>query len=154
MLAPAERAFLLACRRIVMCTVAADGSPRPVPICFAVADSPAVEAECLYTPLDDKPKQVHDPRLLARVRDIVARPGVILLADRWDEDWSRLGWLRLLGRALLLEPGSGQAGGAEEHASAVAALRTRYPQYHDHDLASRPLIRVDITSARSWGSLV
>ena len=52
----------------------------------------------LYTPLDDKPKRTDDPLTLARVRDIAADPRVSILADRWDEDWTRLAWLRAEGR--------------------------------------------------------
>ena len=59
---------------------------------------------------------------LARVRDMLARPAVTLLVDRWDEDWSRLGWVRIDGRAAIVEPGPG-------HAAAIDALRAKYPQY-------------------------
>lgn len=122
-----------------------------MPVCFALAEV-GDGAPRLYTPLDEKPKRVADPHALARVRDIVGRPEVTLLADRWDEAWDNLAWLRLDGRATLLEPGPGQGSGTE-HASAVAALRARYAQYADHDLAGRPIIRVDITGARRWGSI-
>lgn len=142
-----ERNFLLDNRRIVLCTVAADGSPRPVPICFVLVED-MVTGSRLYTPLDEKAKSVDDPHLMARVRDIAARPQVTLLADRWAEDWDRLAWLRLYGTAALLEPADG-----EEHAKAVASLKSRYRQYARHDLASRPLIRIVLTRSRSWGPL-
>jgi PPOX class probable F420-dependent enzyme len=137
----------------VLCTIGPDGSARPVPVCFALGESAA--ATCLYTPLDDKPKRVADPRRLARVRDIEARAEVTLLVDRWDEDWSRLAWLRLDGIASLLEPGESSesaehATPAAEHAAAAAALRARYPQYDGHDLAHRPLIRVVLTGSVYW----
>ena len=74
-----------------------------MPVCFTLARPPR---DVLCTPLDEKQKQVDDPRDLARVRDILARPRVALLADRWDEDRSRLAWLRLEGDARLLEPGA------------------------------------------------
>ena len=51
-------------------------------------------APVLYTPIDDKPKRSDDPMALARVRDILADPRVTVLVDRWDEDWTRLAWLR------------------------------------------------------------
>jgi PPOX class probable F420-dependent enzyme len=149
----AERAFLLESRRILMCTVAPDGSPRPVPICFALVEPPNGGGERLYTPLDEKPKRVADPHLLARVRDIEARPEVTILADRWDEDWVRLAWLRLYGLATALEPAPEKGNSPAEHAGAVAALRARYPQYATHDLANRPLIRITITRAIHWGEL-
>ncbi|MFL5721400.1 MAG: pyridoxamine 5'-phosphate oxidase family protein, partial [Chloroflexota bacterium] len=110
-----ERRFLEARRRVVLVTVAPDGRPRPIPICFTLGDDEAV----LYTPLDDKPKTTDDHLALARVRDITADPRVGLLADRWDEDWTGLAWLRAEGRAALLEPGP-------EHAASLVALRARY----------------------------
>ena len=146
-----EREFLLEARRIILCTTATDGSPRPVPACFALVED-MVAGTRLYTPLDEKPKNTGDPHLLARVRDIGARPAVSLLVDRWSEDWARLAWLRLTGSAILLEPDGG-VGSIGEHAIAVAALRARYPQYARHDLSARPVIRVTLTRARSWGRL-
>src|SRR3954449_1707137 len=76
-----ERRFLEAQRRIILVTVASDGRPRPIPICFVLADDGGV----LYTPLDDKPKATDDPLALARVRDILRDPRVAILADRWNE---------------------------------------------------------------------
>jgi PPOX class probable F420-dependent enzyme len=137
-----ERGFLVAQRRIVLVTTRPDGRARPVPICFVVAP----DAPVLYTPLDDKPKRTADPSELARVRDIASEPRVTLLADRWDEDWARLAWLRAEGRASLLDPGA-------EHAAAVAALRAKHPQYASHRLDDRPLIRVEIERMTSWGDL-
>ena len=150
-LTAAERAFLLEARRVVLCTIAPDGLPRPVPVCFTLAEADDGGPR-LYIPLDEKPKRVADPRLLARVRDILARPDVTLLADRWDESWENLAWLRLEGRAMLLEPGPERLDGTE-HALAASALHARYAQYAAHDLAGRPIIRVEITRARSWGSI-
>jgi len=137
-----ERRFLEARRRATLVTIAPDTRPRPVPICFVLAR----DADVLYTPLDDKPKATDDPLGLARVRDIVADPRVAILADRWDEDWGRLAWLRAEGRASLLDPGP-------EHATAVAALRATYPQYATHRLDDRPLIRIEIDRVTSWGDL-
>lgn len=109
-----QRAFLEEARRLVLVTIAPTGLPRPVPVCFALAPAPL---DVLYTPLDAKPKRAADPRDLARVRDVLARPRVALLADRWDEDWSRLAWLRLEADARLLEPGGADA--AEHDAAAT-----------------------------------
>ena len=69
--------------------------------------------------------------------------------DRWDEDWTRLAWLRAEGTAELLGPGRD----GPEHASAVAALRDRYPQYASHRLEERPLIRITIERVTEWGAV-
>ena len=132
--------LLARARRAVLATVAPDGTPRLVPIAFAYADG------VIYSALDEKPKKVADPHDLARVRDISARPQVSVLVDQWDEDWTQLAWLRLVGRASLLESG------VPEHAVAVRLLRERYPQYASHRLEERPIIRIDVDKTSSWSA--
>ena len=136
-----ELELLSQARRAVLATIAPDGSPRLVPIAFVY------DSGIIYSPLDEKPKTVADPRELARVHDIEQRPRVSLIVDRWDEDWSALGWLRLLGSARLIGP---EGESAPEHANAVRLLRARYPQYATHALETRPVIRIEIDSAKSW----
>lgn len=144
-LAAPERAFLAAARTAVLATIAPHGGPRLVPICFVVSD--IAQGVVVDSPLDEKPKAVDDVRDLARVRDIMARPRVSLLVDRWSEDWSQLAWLRIEGSARLVEPSDGG------HAGVVTALRVKYPQYASHRLEDRPLIRISVRSATSWGDL-
>ena len=107
-----------------------------MPICFVLLD------DVVWSPLDEKPKSVDDVRSLARVRDIERDSGVTLLVDRWSEDWSELAWLRIDGRAEVV--------GSE--AAVIAALRAKYPQYVDHDLEARPIIRIEIDGVRSWAA--
>lgn len=122
-----------------LATVDGDGVPSAVPICF-VGDG-----EAIYSPLDEKPKRVA-PTALKRVRNILARPDVALVVDDWSEDWTRLAYLTIRGRADLLDPG------APEHAAAVARLRAKYPQYRQMALESRPLIRIRPVRARFWSA--
>ncbi|HSK53046.1 MAG TPA: TIGR03668 family PPOX class F420-dependent oxidoreductase [Clostridia bacterium] len=129
-----ERALLDSARRATLGTIGEDGRPRLVPVCFVLV------GEALFTPIDEKPKATADPRDLARIRDIERRSDVTILVDRWDEDWTRLAWLRIDGQATLVEP----------DASILAGLRAKYPQYRDHDLERRPLIRIAILRTRSW----
>ena len=71
-----------------------------------------------------------------------------VLADRWDEDWSRLAWLRIDGRAA-----SGRRRGAPGHAAVVEALRAKYPQYRSHRLETRPVIAITVERTTGWGAL-
>ncbi len=145
---PVERRFLAEARTAVLATLDPRGLPRLVPICFVLSPAPdAAGRPVVLSPLDEKPKAVRDPLALARVRDIVARPRVRLLVDRWDEDWRRLAWLRLDAVASLVEPG------APEHAPTLVALRRKYPQYVGQRLESRPLVRIVIERTSSWGDL-
>ena len=145
-----QRAFLGAARTAVLATTAPDGRPRLVPICFVAGNDDRLGRPRLYSPLDEKPKRSADPHELARVQDLLVLPEASLLVDRWSEDWSRLGWLRLHGRGELLEPEPHER---EEHAAAVADLRAKYPQYVGQDLEHRPIIRLTIDRALSWGDL-
>ncbi len=140
-LTPQQRAFVEPARTAILATTAASGRPRLVPVCFVL------DGDVLLSPLDEKPKQVDDPRTLARVLDVDARRRVSLLVHRWDEDWSRLGWVRLRGDAGLLEPGSAL------HAGAIGPLRAKYPQYATHAIDRRPMIAVALDRVTSWGNL-
>jgi PPOX class probable F420-dependent enzyme len=142
-----QRALLQRTRRAVLGTTSPSGRPRLVPVAFAVLESgPEL---IVYSALDDKPKTTRDPHDLARVRDILERPEVSLLVDEWDEDWTRLRWLRLDGDATLIE----QAGAsATEHAAALRELRRRYPQYATHRLEERPIVRVRVERVSAWSA--
>ena len=143
-LTPAARALLAEARRATLATVDPAGRPRPVPVCYAVAEAPA--GVTIWTPIDAKPKVATEARALARVRDILERPVASLVADRWSEDWTALAWVRLIGEASLVEPADDPAG----HAAAVALLRARYPQYLAHPLETAPIIRIAVTEWIAW----
>jgi PPOX class probable F420-dependent enzyme len=109
-----------------------------LPVCFACVDGR------VYTPIDEKPKRAA-PASLRRVRNLLAHPAVCLTVDRYDEDWSRLAWLQLRGDAALVEDPA-------ERATALAALRARYPQYRAMALESRPLIRIVPSQVVAWSA--
>jgi PPOX class probable F420-dependent enzyme len=145
-----ERRFLADARQGTLATLDPDGLPRLVPICHAVAGTDdKLGRPLLYTPIDEKPKASPDPRRLARMRDLLVLPTAVVLVDRWDEDWTRLGWLRVYGRAEILEP---QPHEVEEHAGAIRLLREKYEQYRSQKLEDRPIIRLTIDRAVSWGA--
>lgn len=135
-----EAAFVHAARLAHLATASERSEPHVVPICFAY------DGFRFFTPLDEKPKRV-DVRELRRVRNILATGRAALLIDRYDDDWSRLGYLQIRGRALLLEPG------IAEHGHAVALLRGRYRQYRAMDLESAPIIALAPDAVVSWGTL-
>jgi PPOX class probable F420-dependent enzyme len=121
-----------------LATADASGVPHLVPVCYAII------GDSLYISIDEKPKRTDRP--LKRLRNIVANPEVAVTVDRWDEDWRRLAWVMLRGRAEILPDG-------EEHDRAQARLRERYPQYRAMDLAPLPVIALRIARATSWGEL-
>lgn len=137
-LTDAQRRFLDAGRVAHLATADARGVPHVVPVCYAIADA------TLYITVDEKPKRQDVP--LRRLRNIAANPAVAVTVDRWDEDWSRLAWVMLRGRAEILSDGP-------EHDAAQSLLRARYPQYRTMDLAPLPVIALRIERASGWGDL-
>jgi PPOX class probable F420-dependent enzyme len=134
-----QQRFLDTLRVARLATADARGVPHVVPVCFAIADG------TLYITIDEKPKrQAGTP--LKRLRNIAENPAVAILADRYDEDWTRLGWIMLQGRAEVLSGGT-------EHARAQALLRARYRQLGDMDIEPLAVIAVRLERVMSWGDL-
>src|ERR1700738_3320361 len=120
MLSERERRFLAGRRVGHLATADRAGAPHVVPVCYAVADA------ALYITIDEKPKRGGAP--LKRLRNIAENAAVAVAGDRYDDDWTRRGWVMLRGRAEILA-------GGEEHARAQALLRSRYPQLNDMRIA-------------------
>ena len=90
------RAHLAAARVGRLATVRPDGRPHVVVCCYAL------EGDRAWTAIDAKPKTGAPLQRLANVR---ANPRASLLVDHYEEDWSRLWWVRLRGRARVLDDG-------------------------------------------------
>jgi PPOX class probable F420-dependent enzyme len=121
-----------AVRRAHLATTGASG-PHLVPICFALA------GDVLYSAVDHKPKS---GRVLRRLENIRRDPRVCVLADRYEDDWSRLWWVRADGRARILGDGA-------ERESALMELAAKYPQYRA-DPPDGPVLAVDVERWSSW----
>src|SRR6266581_8749571 len=96
-LTEAETTFVHSQRVARLATADANGNPHVIPVCYAF------DGTRFFTPLDEKPKRVAASKL-RRVRNIEARPEVALVIDQYDDDWSRLGYVLVQGRAELLQP--------------------------------------------------
>jgi PPOX class probable F420-dependent enzyme len=84
-----------------------------VPVCFTY------EGGAIYSAIDDKPKRTRELRRLRNVRE---NPQASLVIDEWDEDWSRLRWVIVEGRADVLTEGA-------EFGRAIDQLLVKYEQY-------------------------
>jgi PPOX class probable F420-dependent enzyme len=134
-----EQSRFLASRRVGhLATADRHAVPHLVPVCFVV------DTGSLYITIDRKPKG--DPRRLKRLRNITENPVAAFTADRWDEDWKRLGWVMLHGRAEILAEGV-------EHDRAQRLLAQRYPQYRGMAIAELPVIALRIERVTNWGDL-
>lgn len=135
-----ERHYVEHARIARLATTDENGRPNVVPVCFALIEEDIVVA------LDEKPKdrQLSD---LRRVRDIKANPFVAVMIDHYDDDWARLGWVQMRGRAEIVKPSN------SEHHRAIEELRMKYEPYADHALEERPIIRIRPGHAVSWGDI-
>jgi len=106
--------------------------PRVLPVTFAVAGG------AVWSAIDDKPKQADEP---ARVRFLRRRPEAALVVDVYDDDWSRLAWVQLLGRIDVLA--------VDSSPQAVAALAAKYPPYARRTPPG-PLLRLSVERALDW----
>ena len=131
---PWQRAFIEKLRVARLATVASSGYPALVPVCYALV------ADQLVIAIDEKPKSTTS---LARLRNIGRDPRVSILFDRYDEDWTKLAWVRVEGEASVGAAGAGRP-------DALQALRERYPQYRQMDLESRPLVVVQPRTVVAW----
>lgn len=118
-----------------LATLDADGRPHLVPIVFVLA------GDVLYSAVDSKPKR---SRTLRRIENVRRRPDVAVLVDHYEDDWTRLWWARLRGRARVLD-------GGDEAERALALLCEKYSQYGD-DPPAPPVLAVDVSEWKGWSA--
>jgi PPOX class probable F420-dependent enzyme len=112
-----------------LATVDDAGYPHVVPVCYAT------DGRAYYSPIDAKPKRT-PPERLKRVRNIRANSRVALLIDHYEEDWTRLRFVMVQGRAELLDGGT-------EWKAARTLLEAKYPQYRSLPLPpGGPVIKI------------
>jgi PPOX class probable F420-dependent enzyme len=132
--AEARRRFSSA-RVARLATVRSDDRPHVVPVCFAV------DEETVLSVVDGKPKRT---TALLRLENVRAHPAVSLLVDHYEDDWAALWWVRVDGRASVLDSGS-------ERERAVDRLAAKYPQYREVRPPGAVLVVGDLTWA-GWSA--
>jgi PPOX class probable F420-dependent enzyme len=117
-------------------TASADGRPLVVPVCYAY------DGERLYSAVDAKPKRT---RALRRLRNIAENPQVSLAIDEYSEEWTRLCYVIVEGRAEVLTDGP-------DFARGIDLLVAKYAQYHALGLSrdSGTLIRIAPSRFLHW----
>jgi PPOX class probable F420-dependent enzyme len=136
LLTPTERGRVAAARVGHLGTVRPDGRPHVVVVTFAWLGE-----DRLVTAVDAKPKRSTD---LQRLRNLAASPWATLLVDHYEEDWSRLWWVRLDGDAEVVrdEP---------RRAESVRPLVAKYAAYRSAPPAG-PAIVLRVRSCASWSA--
>jgi len=111
-----------------------DDHPRVLPVTFAVA------AGTVWSAIDEKPKRRMEP---ARLRHLRRRPSAALLVDLYDDDWTRLAWVQLLGEVEVVP--------VESAPEAIEALARKYAPYAERTPPG-PLLKLTVERTRQWRS--
>jgi PPOX class probable F420-dependent enzyme len=118
-----------------LATADRSGVPHLVPVSFALVTD---IADWLVFAVDHKPKST---TRLRRLANIEANPAVCFLVDEYDDDWSRLWWVRADAQARLLD------GGLRDRA--LAALRDKYEPYRAQTPVG-PVVGARVTGWSGW----
>jgi PPOX class probable F420-dependent enzyme len=131
--------FIRSARLAHLATADKSGQPHVIPICFIF------DGKEFFSSIDEKPKRT-TPLKLKRLRNIAENPKVSLLIDHYDEDWRKLAYVLITGKARLISRG-------QKHERAIRLLRTKYSQYRRMVIHQLPMIVITPTRFRFWGSL-
>ncbi|MGY1821995.1 TIGR03668 family PPOX class F420-dependent oxidoreductase [Geodermatophilus sp. SYSU D00079] len=116
-----------------LATVRPDGAPHLVPLVFALVE------DTVYSAVDAKPKRT---TRLQRLTNVRADPRCALLVDHYEDDWSRLWWVRADGVAEVVDaPPAGHPG--------LAALARRHPRYREQP-PTGPLLVITVARWSGW----
>ncbi len=118
-----------------LATVGRDGRPHIVPITFALDD------DTIYFAVDFKPKTTAD---LQRLRNIEANPSVSVLVDHYEDDWTKLWWVRVDGGARIVIDGAVFEKG-------IALLTQRYAPYRSVRPAG-PVVAIAVERMTGWSA--
>ena len=135
-----QRKFIHAKRVARLSTVDRNGRPHVIPICFVID-----RWSNILTAIDSKPKRVDDMHL-KRVRNISRNPYVAIVFDTYQENWDKLCFLLIHGKAELLDDGIAKK-------EAVCLLRDKYVQYKEYLNEHAPILRIVPDKITSWGDL-
>ena len=127
-----------------LATADSKAKPHIVPVVFAF------DGEKYYIPIDKKTKTAK-PGELRRIKNIDANPAVALLIDEYNEDWKKLLFIMVKGKAAILgkKKGNDEDGGEEEQQEngddkllkkAHKLLYSKYPQYQHIDIGKLSIV--------------
>lgn len=123
------RARLSKARAARVATVEERGRIHLVPIVFAL------DGDTIYSSTDAAPRA-------KRLRNLQVNPTVTLLVDEYDEDWSKVWWVRLRGTGRVVESGS-------EYERAHRLLIEKYAQFGG-DPGGGPVMAIDVEEWAGW----
>lgn len=110
--------FIERARVARLATIDSEFKPHLVPVVFVF------DGNHFFIPLDEKRKTAK-PEKLKRIRNIQDNPNVALLIDEYSEDWTKLAFVMIQGKASVASKTEGNIQVRE----AYKKLMTKYIQY-------------------------
>ena len=140
-----EEKFLSAARIAHLATADAKGRPSVVPVVFIL------EGGEIYVPIDGKPKK--NIRNLRRLRNLRENPNIAFLVDYYDEDWSKLAFIHIRGKARILNAQKATPAEIDLLGQCEKCFRKKYTQYRTVSLEGPEMVMIRITPESSfpWG---
>ncbi len=135
-LTPRASRLIRSARIAHLATADKSAQPHVIPICFVF------DGKHFFSPIDEKPKRIA-PTKLKRLKNIGENPNVALVIDRYVEDWRKLAYVLIFGRARVIHRGVA-------HRQAVRRLRRKYSQYRRMAIDQRPLIVITPLRITAW----
>ena len=107
-----------------LATVDSECKPHLIPVVFVF------DNDCYFIPIDEKTKR-SKPENLKRTKNIQQNPNVALLIDEYNEDWGKLYFIMIQGKASII---GGKESDQNEPAlleKAHKLLSSKYVQYQE-----------------------
>jgi PPOX class probable F420-dependent enzyme len=115
---PGVEEFIERARIARLATIDSEFKPYLVPVVFVF------DGNHFFIPVDEKRKTAA-PEKLKRIRNIQDNPNVALLFDEYSEDWTKLAFVMIQGKASIASKGEGNI----QVRQAYKKLMTKYIQY-------------------------
>jgi PPOX class probable F420-dependent enzyme len=139
---PVIEEFIERARVARLATVDYTSKPHLVPVVFVF------DGNHFFIPIDKKKKTV-TPQRLKRIKNIQDNPNVALLIDKYSEDWTKLAFVMIQGKASII---TSKTQGNIQLQEAYKKLTTKYRQYQKIGL-SEMCIMIKPEKVASWGAI-
>src|SRR5919106_5430049 len=116
---PAVEGFIQRARVARLATIDSEFKPHLVPVVFVF------DGNYFFIPVDEKRKKTAKSEKLKRIRNIQDNPNIALLFDEYSEDWTKLAFVMIQGKASVATKEEGNI----QVRQAYKKLMTKYIQY-------------------------